>query len=80
MIAPAHIERAVRGQHLTGLGNPRLAGEHQPCHHQRLRPRAAFGKTAFNQQLIDAALGRFWGTGRMLGHGQTPLLARKVRA
>ena len=62
MVAPAHLERGIPGDLLPGLVDPRLAREHQPRHHQRLRPRAAFGEPALDQQLVDAALGRFGGT------------------
>lgn len=79
MIAPAHRDRRIRGQLLAGLVDPRLPGKHQPRHHQRLRPGAAFGQPALDQQLIDAALGRFCGRHTRLGHGQGRPLARKER-
>src|SRR3546814_20825391 len=54
MIAPAHLDRRVRRHLLPRLLDLALADEHQPRHHQRLRPRPRFGEPAIDEHLIDA--------------------------
>ena len=61
VIAAAHIERRILGDLVAGLVNLGIAGKHQPCHHQSLCARAAFGEPALDQQLVDTALGGFGG-------------------
>jgi len=56
MIAPAHVDRGIVRDLLAGLGRLRLADEHQPGHHQRLRAGAALGEPPLHQHLVDALL------------------------
>ena len=56
VIAPAHLNAGVIRDLLAGLLDLGFAHENQPGHHQRLRPRAALGETAGDEQLVDALL------------------------
>ena len=67
VITAPHIKRRIGRQTVAWLGELGFTAEHQPGQHQRLRTAAAFSQPAIDQQLVNARLGRFGGSG--LGHG-----------
>ena len=67
MIASPHFDHGISGYLLARLFDPRLLYEHQPCHDQRLCPRATLRLAAFDEQLVDpflSALALHHGTAR----------------
>src|SRR3546814_2667508 len=58
MIAPAHPDRRVRRHLLPRPLALALADEHQPRHHQPLRPPPRFGEPAIDEHLSEAGLDR----------------------
>jgi hypothetical protein len=61
MVTSAHFQCRILAHLLARLGQLRLAGEHESGHHQRLRTRAALGKAASDEQLIETLLGSHFG-------------------
>lgn len=49
MVAPAHFQRGIFGDLLPRLIDFLLADKDRACHHECLRPGAAFGQPAFDQ-------------------------------
>lgn len=55
VIASSDLKRRVLWQLLTGFRQLCFPGEYQSCHHQRLRPGAAFREPAIREQLIKTS-------------------------
>lgn len=61
MIAATGFQRSIGGQGLAGFDDFGVARKDEAGQHERLGAGAAFGKSAFDQELIDTNFGgRFW--------------------
>jgi hypothetical protein len=56
VLGTAHFERRVGGESSSGLVEPALTAPDQAGQHQRLRPRAAVGEAALDEERVEALL------------------------